>query len=185
MFAACERETDIASTDTILGSGTTAIHETATPSAAGDVGWGAWNTWDTTKDSRVTRDEYDTGFNRVYAEWAGTDNQLSADEARDTWRDFFDSNDDDIIDTDEWQLGSRNWRIPDVEWGEPESWDTNGDDRIDAGEWQAGFDRVAAKAKWTRDELAETWWDFWDGNNDDIIDVTEWNRRTSYLRIDG
>ncbi|HEU4520807.1 MAG TPA: hypothetical protein VFT12_02320 [Thermoanaerobaculia bacterium] len=186
-LVACQSESDIATTDTtatLITPSTTAVSETSTPSTAGDIGWGAWNEWDTTADNRLTRDEYDAGFNRVYTGWAGTDTNFTADEARDTWRDWFDFNNDDIIDSDEWRTASGRWRLDGLDWGEYNAWDTNRDNRLDTDEWNTGFGRAAANARWSRDELADTWWDFWDGNDDDIIDANEWNTRSAYWRND-
>ena len=185
LFTACQRETnvDVATTDTTATyGGTTAVAETATPSTAGQVGWGAWNEWDTDTDNRLTRAEYDSGFNRVYTGWAGTDNEFTADEARDTWRDWFDGNNDDIIDSNEWNTASTNWRLPGFEWGTYETWDVDRNNQIDRNEWGTGFNRAAANVRWTRDELANTWWDWWDGDNDDYIVADDWNTRSAYWR---
>ena len=184
LTAACQNESELTMTDTTITPSTTAVSETSTPSAAGDIGWGAWNEWDTTADSRLTRDEYNVGFNRVYTGWAGADNELAADEARDTWRDWFDYNNDDIIDSDEWRTASGNWRLDGLDWGQYASWDADRNSQIDVNEWNTGFGRAAANARWSRDELADTWWDFWDGNDDDIIDSNEWNSRSAYWRND-
>jgi hypothetical protein len=181
-LAGCQQEVEMEAVDTTAPVGTTAAMETSTPSMAGDIGWGAWNDWDTTTDNRLTRDEYDAGFNRVYTSWAGDDNNLVADEARDTWRDWFDYNNDDIIDNNEWTTATGNWRLEGINWGEYNTWDADRNNRLDMNEWNTGFGRAAANANWSRDEMADTWWDFWDGNNDDIIDSNEWNTRSRFWR---
>lgn len=180
---ACEREADV--TDTAIVD--TAITNTAavdtnivTPAEVRSLGWGAWHDWDVDADKLVKREEFNQRFGTVYTGWAGTDNTLTADEAADTWRDWFDTNNDDIIDTDEWNVGVANWNLPDYNWGTYETWDVDRDARVTADEWRTGFRNVRPNATWTRDEMADTWWDWWDTNDDDIIDENEWRTRSAY-----
>ena len=70
-LAACDREAEVETVDTTSPVGTP-IMETATPSTAGQVGWGAWNEWDTAGDNRLWK--YDLGapgLQRIEGYWMG------------------------------------------------------------------------------------------------------------------
>lgn len=182
VFTACEREAEVEETAIVTDTATTTMTDTAitTPAEVRAHGWGGINDWDVDANKQVSREEFDRRFGTVYTGWAGTDNTLAADEAADTWRDWFDGNDDNIIDTEEWNRGIANWNLRDYNWGTVDRWDADRDNRITEAEWDAAFPNVRANATWSRDELADTWWDWWDGNDDNIIDASEWETRYGY-----
>lgn len=180
---ACGREAEVAETTTppVETTATTVPDTTvATSTAVRPLGWGTWNDWDADANKAVRRDEFDRRFDTVYTGWAGTDNAVGADEAADTWRDWFDGNNDNIIDTQEWDRGTKNWNLREYTWGGLTAWDTDRDNRITETEWDTGFRNVRPNATWSRDEQADTWWDWWDGNDDNIIDAEEWQARSAY-----
>lgn len=176
----CNREPEVAETtpaDTAAPVQDTAI---VTPAEVRSLGWGAWHDWDVDANKLVRRDEFDRRFGAVYTGWAGTDSTLAADEAADTWRDWFDGNNDNIIDSAEWDRSIANWNLPGYTWGGLTAWDADRDNRITESEWDTGFRNVRPNATWSRDELADTWWDWWDGNDDNMVDETEWRTRSAY-----
>ena len=180
---ACQRDAEVADTGVTTGTATTvADTNVVTPPEVRSLGWGAWHDWDVDANKLVNRDEFNNRFGTVYTGWAGTDNTLAADEAADTWRDLFDRNNDNFVDTQEWDRGNAEWNLRDYTWGGLAEWDTDRDNRIAENEWDARFGRVRANATWSRDELADTWWDWWDGNDDNMIDENEWNARSGYWR---
>jgi hypothetical protein len=68
-----------------------------------NVDFSAWNDWDSDHDGRLLENEFDQRFGAIYDTWdADRNNALTRDEAADTWWDLFDGNNDDIIDTNEW-----------------------------------------------------------------------------------
>ena len=69
-------------------------------------------------------------------------------------------------------------------WGGLTAWDVDRDNRITESEWDTGFRNVRPNATWSRDELADTWWDWWDGNDDNMVDETEWRTRSAYWQDD-
>lgn len=176
----CSRESEVA--DTTVNDNTVPLSDTAivTPAEVRSLGWGAWHDWDVDANKLVRRDEFDRRFVTVYTGWAGADSTLAADEAADTWRDWFDANNDNIVDSAEWDRGIANWNLPGYTWGGLTAWDADRDNRITESEWDAGFRNVRANATWSRDELADTWWDWWDGNDDNMVDENEWRTRSAY-----
>ncbi|MDX1585001.1 MAG: hypothetical protein R3338_15495, partial [Thermoanaerobaculia bacterium] len=92
-----------------------------------------------------------------------------------------DVNDDNIIDEQEWTLGTERWAFDDIDWGEWDTWDANADAELTETEWNEEWNStvwpswgVETDGVVGRDELADTFWDFFDANDDDIIDAGEW-----------
>lgn len=140
--------------------------------------------WDADGNQELSREEWASGFEARYAAWdPDGDGAIGPDEAADTWRDWFDGNDDDIIDSDEWNTGVETFAFDNVDYGEMSAWDTDGNGEISADEWRAGYESTVwtawdadASGDLSRDEIDDPWWAFFDGNDDDIIDSDEWGR---------
>ena len=177
IFGACaEREVE-ETADVVTPIGT---ETTATTTVDVDTVWGDYGTWDVDRNNQLVADEFGTRFNDVYAGWGGADRTLTRDEMADTWYDWWDFNDDNIIDENEWRTGTTNWNVENVTWGDYGTWDADSNGITDV-EFRAGFGRAwPANATWSVDEMRDTWWDFFDGNDDNIVDGDEWRTRAGY-----
>lgn len=189
----CSRESDVADVDTSTVSvtsgtidtsatGTTATLDPATATVVDvDHSWGAWNDWDTDRDNRLARNEFDARWGGVYDRWDRDRNAaVSRDELADTWYDLWDNNNDNFIDENEWNRATGAWKFDGVDYNTWRDWDVNNDNHLMRDEFDQRFggiydhwdaDRNNALS---RDELHDTWWDLFDGNNDDFIDSMEW-----------
>lgn len=190
---ACSREAEIADVDTTTISatsatvdpGATATTATINPTTATVVGvdreWGAWNDWDSDRDNRLVRNEFDSRFGGVYDRWDADRNAaLSRDELADTWYDLWDGNNDNIIDEPEWTRATKSWDFDGVAYNGWRDWDLDNDGRLLENEFDQRFGGIYdtwdrdRNNSLTRDELRDTWWDLFDGNDDDFIDANEW-----------
>ena len=166
------------SATTVIEPADTAV--TATTVATTDTNaWGDYTTWNTIASDPITQEEFNTGFATVYPVWDADRNQtVSRDEMADTWHDWFDGNNDDIIDGEEWNAGIINFNMTGVNWGDYGAWDADTDNRLTADEWRTGFSNIYANNELVRDEVDDQWWDWFDNNNDNLIDENEWRERT-------
>ena len=194
---ACSRESEVADVDTTTVSATSAtvdpsatmttatVNPTTATVADVDRRWGALGDWDTDRDNRLARTEFDTRFGSVFDRWDADRNAaVSRDELADTWYDLWDNNNDNIVDEQEWTRATTNWKFDGVTYDNWRDWDLDNDGRLLENEFDQRFGGIYDR--WdtdrnnglTRDELRDTWWDLFDGNNDDFVDGNEWRNTT-------
>ena len=73
--------------------------------------YGTWADWDANNDSYLDQQEFGRGFEtKAWDDWdADGDGAVGRDEVADTYWDWFDGNDDNLIDENEWGSRSRLW----------------------------------------------------------------------------
>lgn len=176
----CAEEPEVEVTETAPATETEAG---VVDSAVQANGWWIYTDWDADANQQITRAEFDTRMQSDFAEWdVDGDGALGHDEAADAFWDFFDPNDDNIVDSEEWSAGVDRWRFDGVDWGTYETWDADTNAELAETEWRAGWDTVwndfawdaDGDGTWSIDEASDKFWDFFDRNDDDIIDAGEW-----------
>ncbi|MBW3670615.1 MAG: hypothetical protein KY432_02955 [Acidobacteria bacterium] len=180
---ACANEPEVAETEPVVTETNTTVLQTDpadADTAAND--WWIYTDWDVDANQELTQTEFDQRWETGFAEWdVDGDGALGPDESADTLWDWFDGNDDNIIDENEWTAGVNRWDFEGVEWGERTAWDVDANNELTENEWREGWNANVWN-NWNgvddgaigRDEWRDTFWDFFDGNNDDIVDAGEW-----------
>ncbi len=178
-----EPETEVAETETIATETATPMVDTDASMGEGD--WWVYSDWDTDANQQIARNEFDQRWQSGFGEWdVDGDGALGPDESADTFYDWFDRNNDNIIDENEWNAGTERWRFDNVTWGDWNTWDSDANAELSETEWRAGWNNNVWSS-WDadgdgvagRDEMADTFWDFFDGNDDDIVDAGEWGNQ--------
>lgn len=181
---ACANEPETEAPDPV-----SAVSEAETPTVNERTGRDWWNfdEWDIDSDQQLNVDEFRRLWERGFAEWdVDDDGALSADESADAFRNWFDLDDDQVIDQNEWTKGARRWSFEGVDWGSWADWDADSDGEVTETEWRDrwsshvwnGWTVADDQGSAARDELHDTLWSFFDRNGDDIIDAAEWNRQS-------
>jgi Ca2+-binding EF-hand superfamily protein len=141
-----------------------------------------FQSWDADQDQLLQREEFGTWAQDegVFGDWLG-DEGLDREAFNEKLVEMWDSNDDDAITQNEWQMGAEN--VYNMEYGSWTDWDLDGDGDLTQEEISAAHERLGFFEQLDADgdsmindqDLGDWFFGIFDTNDNDALDGTEWD----------